>query len=380
MAGRLSSLKAFFLLFIASTCVGVVQCQLLLSAADIPKSLPYGDASEWIRAHDIFVHNRYAVREKRSIETSPLMNYRHDGMWATTIYVGTPAKPHRVLVDTGSADLWLNAKSYTPKNSTSSRTTGARFSLSYSVGSVGGYVVKDTVSIGDVVSYGQVLGVANATYNVNLPWNISGILGLAQSDLSVMKSTPFWQACNATEPVYGIYLGRQTAPSHPQQSSGGVLTLGGVNTSLIRSSIDYIPVKDSYHWQIAMSGLSVDSTKIHLSRNTQAFFDSGTAMIGGPSDQVRRVYANIPGSQPMKNNAGHYTYPCHVKPNISFSFGTRNYLLNNLDFNVMEIASSDATQSSTRKCLGALVYEKCIYSNRWSFHQFARARGPQGFQ
>ncbi|WFD44816.1 cathepsin D [Malassezia psittaci] len=372
MAVRLSSLKAFLLLSLASTCLGIVQCELLLSAKDIPKSLHYDDASQWIRAHDTFVHNRYAGREKRSIETSPLTNYQHDGMWATTIYVGTPAKPHKVLVDTGSADLWLNAKSYTPKNSTSARVTGTGFSLGYSVGNVGGYVAKDTVSIGDVVSYGQVLGVANATHNINLPTNISGILGLAQSKLSVMKSTPFWQACNASEPVYGVYLGRQSVTSHPQRNSGGVLTLGGADTSLIRSSIDYIPVKDSYHWQIAMNGLSVNSTKIHLSRNTQAFFDSGTAMIGGPSEVIRRVYTNIPGSQPMRSNAGHYTYPCHVSPNISFSFGTRDYLLNNLDFNVMEITSSNATQSSTRTCLGSL--------DRWSFYQTARARSPEEFR
>lgn len=108
----------------------------------------------------------------------------------------------------------------------------------------------------------------------------------------------------------------------------------------------------------------IGDTRIHLKRDTTAFFDSGTALIGGPSAEVHRVYAQIPGSRMMDNVTGHYTYPCHISPNVSFSFGQRNYVVSDSDFQAMVV--EDHKNATSKQCLGALyALEGKINQGRW---------------
>lgn len=341
--------------------------QVVLTPPAAPASVAsFVEAAAWVDAHDDYVHRKYARYDRRDLQAAPLLNYRHDGMWTATIDVGTPSKEYQVIVDTGSADLWLSSRSYVPKKSRTYKALDKPFSLTYNIGSVRGYAASDRVAISDVVADPQYFGVVNHSENLTLPINVTGILGLALPDLSVLHTQPFWAASSMSPRVMGLYLKRDPHPGQgANNKAGGILTLGGVNASLYEGDIDYIQVTDSRHWQVPLNGLAVGATHIHLPRDTQAFFDTGTALIGGPSDVVHRLYAKIPGSKPMPQNKGHFTYPCATQPNISFSFGQRKYYLNNADFRAMVIQTdNDAIEGE--QCMGALfAMQGTANAKRW---------------
>ena len=78
--------------------------------------------------------------------------------------------------------------------------------------------------------------------------------------------------------------------------------MGGTNTSLYTGNIDYINVPQTQdgHWTIPLSSIHVDSTVIDTSTPTYhgqlAAIDTGSSTIGGPDNEVDKIYANIKGS------------------------------------------------------------------------------------
>lgn len=57
--------------------------------------------------------------------------------------------------------------------------------------------------------------------------------------------------------------------------------------------------------------LTVQGTSISLPSDTAAYaaIDTGTTLIGGPSEYIAEIYAQIPGSAPATGNFdGYYTY------------------------------------------------------------------------
>ncbi|WFD39428.1 cathepsin D [Malassezia japonica] len=339
----------------AALLVACEQSSIVLRGPAPKRRVSRSELKAWIDAHAQYVANKYPQGiARRSAVPASLANFRHDGMWTVHLSVGTPGNTHTVIVDTGSADLWLSSKSYNTHNSKTFQRDQEQFSLSYTTGSVKGYAGSDHVSIGHAVAQSQRLGVVTNAANLSLPKNITGILGLAFQSLSVINAKPFWQNANLDAPVFSLYLQRDnTLGTAEYGDAGGLLSLGAPNASLYDGDINYINVEDAKHWLIPMDGLAVGGKSIHLRGHTTASFDSGTAMIGGPSDTVRAVYAHIHGAVPMATNPGHYSYPCSLRPNISFSFGSRQYYVNHADFEVLVIGPS-STNSSEMRCLGAL--------------------------
>lgn len=93
--------------------------------------------------------------------------------------------------------------------------------------------------------------------------------------------------------------------------------------------------------------------------------DTGTTLIGGPADEVKMFYANIPGALPASGSyQGYYSYPCNSSVSLTFKFGTRNYSMSSQDFNLGPFPSSATTSNSSSSttnsisnpsmCLGAV--------------------------
>ncbi|THG96621.1 hypothetical protein EW026_g5243 [Hermanssonia centrifuga] len=133
---------------------------------------------------------------------------------------------------------------------------------------------------------------------------------------------------------------------------GGTFTLGSTNSTLYTGEIDYtnIPSGAIGYWTIPLNTISVQSTPIALSGSASyAAIDTGTTLLGGPSDVVAQIYSKIPGSAPGSGNyEGYYTYPCSTDVSVSLTFGTSNqsWPISPADFRL--VAISDDT------CVGAL--------------------------
>lgn len=63
--------------------------------------------------------------------------------------------------------------------------------------------------------------------------------------------------------------------------------------------------------------------------------DTGTTLIGGPSDGVQNLYAAISGSQPLTGQMeGFFAFPCDAQLNVSISFGGKAWPINPDDMNL----------------------------------------------
>ena len=67
--------------------------------------------------------------------------------------------------------------------------------------------------------------------------------------------------------------------------------------------------------ELDVNGMNVVSPIITI-------IDSGTSFMFGPPDEVEKVYAQVPGSQPLTGAMqGFYSFPCKTVPKISFKWG-----------------------------------------------------------
>ena len=99
------------------------------------------------------------------------------------------------------------------------------------------------------------------TSNALLDGSVAGIMGLAFQSLASTKALPFWQALvnnnSWTSPEMSFWLTRFINDNNAQsEEPGGVLTLGGTNSSLFTGDIQFLnmpsDVTESF-WLLQMS-------------------------------------------------------------------------------------------------------------------------------
>ena len=204
-----------------------------------------------------------------------------------------------LLIDTGSSNTWIGAGRAYTKTSTSHDTgdTVVRLSfltlftsylkgdqsVSYGSGSFSGEEWTDTVNLGPgLVIEKQSIGVASSASGFS---GVDGILGIGPVDLtsdtvSNMGTVPtvldnLRSQGKISEEVLGIYYVPASEPT-----STGELTFGGYDSSVIKSSVKYVPLTTtspaSSYWGINQS-ISYGSTTILSS--TAGVVDTGTTLI-----------------------------------------------------------------------------------------------------
>ena len=75
---------------------------------------------------------------------------------------------------------------------------------------------------------------------------LAGIMGLAFPGIANTQATPFWQAVlnqnELTNPEFSFFITRFINDQNAQNEEfGGVLTLGGTNSTLFQGNIDFQP-------------------------------------------------------------------------------------------------------------------------------------------
>ncbi|GAB0147143.1 saccharopepsin [Epichloe bromicola] len=170
----------------------------------------------------------------------PISNFMNAQYFAE-ITIGNPPQSFKVVLDTGSSNLWIPSQScnsiacflHNTYDSSSSQTyhkNGSDFSIHYGSGSLSGFVSKDVVHIGDIEIKDQLF--AEATKEPGLAFafgRFDGILGLGYDSISVNRiPPPFYNMLDQNlldEPVFAFYLGA----SEDENSSPSVITLGGTD-------------------------------------------------------------------------------------------------------------------------------------------------------
>ncbi|KAG6374739.1 aspartic peptidase domain-containing protein [Boletus reticuloceps] len=273
---------------------------------------------------------------------SSSLSKRSQGMnlYFGSIAIGTPPTAFHVILDTGSADLWVadancetgcshNDTSYNPASSSTSQNLSRPFSATYGSGRAAGDLFSDVVQMAGFSVNNQTFGSVTKTQGF-LFSPVSGLLGLGWQSIAVSKEPPFWQTLASkgawSEPVMGFHITRFIDDSNAQfLEPGGSFTMGFLNSSLYTGSIDYQDlVTPLGFWTLPLTKLTIQGTTVPLPSGSasRAAIDTGTSLIGGPASVLQNIYAQIPGSQPGTGDwQGYWTYPCNTTVNLTISFG-----------------------------------------------------------
>ncbi|KDN51374.1 putative PEP4-aspartyl protease [Tilletiaria anomala UBC 951] len=269
----------------------------------------------------------------------PLTDFMNAQYFAD-ISLGTPPQLFKVILDTGSSNLWVPSKEctsiacflhtkYDHDSSSSYKQNGSSFSIQYGSGAMEGYVSSDTLTIGDLRIKKQ--DFAEATSEPGLAFafgKFDGILGLAYDTISVNGIVPpFYQMINQKlidQPQFAFYLGSS-------DSDGGEAVFGGVDESHYTGKITYAPVRRKGYWEVSLDKVSFGDEDMELD-NAGAAIDTGTSLIALPTDVAEILNKEIGAT---KSWNGQYTIDCEkVKslPNLTFTFDGKQYPLGPEDY------------------------------------------------
>ncbi|GFO43694.1 hypothetical protein PoB_007019900 [Plakobranchus ocellatus] len=244
------------------------------------------------------------------------------------ITIGTPGQLFRVVLDTGSADLWIPSvhcpksnlacqshRKYNSTSSTSHKYVGEAIKINYEFLDVTGYLSKDTVTMAGMPVRGQVFTEAMHQSDALIDIVADGVLGLGFSKLSVAKAPTILDNMVkqnlVAAPVFSFYLNRQATVG-----SESMLTLGGTNPAFYKGDFTFIDVSRAKFWQLEMDriyfGLSFNlgnmfsllpEARVKVGNGAEVFckqgcaviIDSGSSVITGPMEETNELNKRLGG-------------------------------------------------------------------------------------
>lgn len=279
------------------------------------------------------------------IHPVPVTNFMN-AQYFSEITIGNPPQSFKVVLDTGSSNLWVPSQScnsiacflhstYDSSSSSTYKKNGSDFEIHYGSGSLTGYVSNDDFTIGDLKIKGQ--DFAEATSEPGLAFafgRFDGILGLGYDTISVNKIVPpFYQMINQKlidEPVFAFYLGRD--------DEGSEAVFGGVDKDHYEGKIEYIPLRRKAYWEVDIESISFGDETAEL-EGTGAILDTGTSLNVLPTDLAELLNKEI-GAK--KGFGGQYTIECDKissLPDITFNLAGSKYSLPASDY-ILEVSGN----------------------------------------
>lgn len=279
----------------------------------------------------------------------PVSNFLN-AQYFSEITIGTPPQTFKVVLDTGSSNLWVPSSQcnsiacflHTKYDSSSSSTfskNGSSFAIQYGSGSLTGFVSQDTVSIGDLKIKNQLF--AEATEEPGLAFafgRFDGILGLGYDTISVNRIVPpFYSLIDQDlidEPVFAFYLG-DTAGKDEGASEA---VFGGIDESHYTGKLTEIPLRRKAYWEVDFNSISFGDETAELSE-TGVILDTGTSLIALPSTLADLLNKEM-GAK--KGYNGQYSIDCSARdslPDVTFNLAGYNFSITPYDY-ILEVQGS----------------------------------------
>ncbi|KAH8550112.1 aspartic peptidase domain-containing protein [Umbelopsis sp. PMI_123] len=269
------------------------------------------------------------------------------------IGLGTPMQNFSVVLDTGSAVLWVPDQScgnvcvrapnsfLSSKSSTFKQDKSTNLQAFYGSGSAQGIMGVDTLSLngGTFKIQHQAFGLATTQSQVTNN-GVDGIFGFGPDQLStysnskrnIVKSvlTNLVEQNKEYSYIFGVKF--EPVPSGYYSSMNGKLAIGGLpDSDWYEGEIQWIPrintTRAAEFWGVAVESIDFGSTSVI--KNLSAIVDTGTTLIIVSNEIATALYGNIPGSK-IDLYSDLWSVPCSaVKslPNISFVMNGKKFQL-----------------------------------------------------
>lgn len=259
-----------------------------------------------------------------------------DTIYVADIKLGTPAQSFKIVMDTGSSNLWVPDKTcssagcdgknnFDSSASTSYVKDGRPFFIMYGTGSAYGFLGQDVFCFGDSglcfdkQVYGQSTHVA--AFFKDQP--IDGICGLAFESIAVDHvKPPFLNVMDHLDnPFFTVWM---TVEGATEGKIGGGITWGGLDTDHCDSNIDWIDLTAKTYYEIKMDSVKVGDTSF---KGGSAISDTGTSLIAGPVTEIAKICEALGGK--LNASVGLYTVPCDKTglPDVVFTINGKDYAI-----------------------------------------------------
>ncbi|KAL4768155.1 aspartic peptidase domain-containing protein [Aspergillus nidulans var. acristatus] len=284
-----------------------------------------------MRGHDVLVDN--------------FMN----AQYFSEIQLGTPPQTFKVVLDTGSSNLWVPSsecgsiacylhQKFDSSASSTYKRNGSEFAIKYGSGSLSGFVSKDNLQIGDLKVKGQ--DFAEATSEPGLAFafgRFDGILGLGFDTISVNRIVPpFYNMIHQgllDEPVFAFYLGDAN-----KNGDSSVATFGGIDKDHYEGELIKIPLRRKAYWEVDLDAIALGDEVAEL-ENTGVILDTGTSLIALPSNLAEMINTEIGAT---KGFTGQYSIDCAKRdslPDLTFTLTGHNFTIGPYDY-TLEVQGS----------------------------------------
>ncbi|KAF2000542.1 aspartyl proteinase [Amniculicola lignicola CBS 123094] len=278
----------------------------------------------------------------------PVTNFLN-AQYFSEISIGTPPQTFKVILDTGSSNLWVPSSDcnsiacylhtkYSHDDSSTYKKNGSSFEIRYGSGSLSGYVSKDTFRIGDLVVKDQEF--AEATSEPGLAFafgRFDGIMGLGYDTISVNHIVPpFYNMIEQgllDEPKFAFYLGDTN-----NEGAESEAIFGGINEDHYTGKLIKLPLRRKAYWEVDLDAITFGDATAELD-NTGVILDTGTSLIALPSALAELLNKEI-GAKKSYN--GQYTIECDKRdglPDLSFALSGTNFTIGAYDY-ILEVQGS----------------------------------------
>ncbi len=188
-----------------------------------------------------------------------------NGQYYSTIGIGTPSQYFKVVIDTGSANLWVPGQcrlticqSHARYNATWSSTfekNGSQFSTEYGTGGVSGHISQDTLWVGDLQIEHQLFAEVTHEDSLIASGSFDGIFGHGHDAVAINGiRPPFYRMLDEKlldKPVFSFYFG-DTA-----RGTESFCTLGGIDNAAYEGTVLTFPLRRNIFWEVDLDAFSL---------------------------------------------------------------------------------------------------------------------------
>lgn len=313
--------------------------------------------------------------------SQPVYDY-DDISYIGSVKIGTPQQNFLVILDTGSADLWIpndscgghdgcsefcldspmwlcdklckpqccnmtrSAESYRPgkwsydqerkspcdgKNkfnsslSSTYKKNGQTFSIQYGTGSADGFIGIDTVCFGDsgICAQNQKFGQATSIAQFFTDQPFDGIFGLAFQSLSADHIMPPFETVmkQLDNPYFTVWMTHEGAQ---ENVTGGLFTYGALDPVHCAPNPTFYKLSSATYFQFQIKSVSVGS--YDSKTRAEVISDTGTSLIGGPEFSISKIAKAMGGKYHADEQLWYIDCNAQV-PDVVYHIGDASYPL-----------------------------------------------------
>ncbi|KAI0697717.1 acid protease [Cerioporus squamosus] len=284
-----------------------------------------------------------------------------------------------VLLDTGSTDLWVDARG---KDIKLTNTTSLDAAVVYGLGQVEGKLAFAELKVGDYVVPSQVF--IDATEVTGTPSAAQGILGMAFDNANIASIIQMAWGSEAAEQlgrafITNIFAMNTTVPNNfdvqlgrvdgPNDVSTGTFIISAHETGYEDvAEAPKLPRVSPEHWSLVLDEMRIDGNAFTFNKSSVsgvpqgkvvAALDTGFSLPPLPPAAVDAIYSKIPGAvfwtSPIINS---WIIPCNSSTDLSFVFGGKEYPVHPLDLTLPQVIPilENGTDKNVTICVATYQY------------------------